>query len=276
MALVLEGRYPAVEIQAHGGQAVMDAILGILAEKGVLHEPTERLEESLARAETLRVAGILLDQADGALDRELHEIQVLGDGEEKRRRLDLLLDRSKLGMRLETGWRIVLTGRPNVGKSRLLNALAGYDRAIVSPQAGTTRDVVTVRAAIDGWPVEIADTAGIRQQAKGLEFAGMERAFLASMNADLVLLVLDRSEPLADQDRELIGTYPQSLLVANKSDLPGSWNSAEVAAHAVSAETGAGLEALLEAISRRLVQNPPPKGCGVPIRPDQVERIRKL
>ena len=67
-----------------------------------------------------------------------------------------------VGLRLVSGWRVVLAGRPNVGKSRLLNALAGYERAIVDPTPGTTRDVVTVRTALDGWPVELADTAGLR------------------------------------------------------------------------------------------------------------------
>jgi tRNA modification GTPase len=276
VALVLEGKVPAVEIQAHGGQAVMDAVLGVLAAKGVSRETAEPIEESLARAETLRVARILLDQAEGAFDRELREIRAISDHEEKRRRRDLLLERSNLGMKLETGWQIVLTGRPNVGKSRLLNALAGYDRAIVSPQAGTTRDVVTLRAAIDGWPVEIADTAGIREQTEGLESAGIERAQAAIRNADLVVLVLDQSEPLTREDRDLIETHPQSLPVANKCDLSAAWNSEEIVALAVSAETSEGLDALLEAISQRLVPNPPPRGCGVPIRPEQVERVRDL
>ena len=76
--------------------------------------------------------------------------------------LEILIKRSEVGLRLVSGWRVVLAGRPNVGKSRLLNALAGYDRAIVDPTPGTTRDVVTIRTALDGWSVELSDTAGLR------------------------------------------------------------------------------------------------------------------
>ncbi len=90
----------------------------------------------------------------------------------------------------------MLAGRPNVGKSRLLNALAGYDRAIVDPTPGTTRDVVTVPAAFDGWPVELADTAGLRSSLDPIEAEGVALARARQRGADLVVVVLDRSEPL--------------------------------------------------------------------------------
>ena len=102
-----------------------------------------------------------------------------------------------LGLHLTTPWRVVLAGAPNVGKSSLMNAIAGYQRAIVSPTPGTTRDVVTVTTAIDGWPVQLADTAGLRETQDELESAGVALADAAIGEADLVIVVSDAS---ADSD----------------------------------------------------------------------------
>jgi tRNA modification GTPase len=275
VALVLEGAIPDVEIQGHGGLAVTTAILRRLETEGVVivdsKRDPEELCEFIARADTLRVAGILLDQEGDAFEREIAEIEATLD----RERLNHLTDRVELGERLLTGWRVVLTGRPNVGKSRLLNALAGFDRAIVSPQPGTTRDVVTIRTAIDGWPVEIADTAGIREQAAGVESAGIARAKQVSSEADLLVLVLDRSEPLRTEDLDLIEANPDCLRVANKSDLSAAWAEEDVCAIAVSAETGDGLDGLLHAISRRIVPEPPPKNAVVPFRKEHFRRLHE-
>ncbi len=89
----------------------------------------------------------------------------------------------------------MLAGRINVGKSSLLNALAGYARAIVHPAPGTTRDAVAITAAIDGWPVELCDTAGLRAAGDAVERAGIDRARERLAAADLVILVTDRSAP---------------------------------------------------------------------------------
>src|SRR5690606_1851021 len=154
----------------------------------------------------------------------------------------------------------------------LLNALAGFGRAIVSPTPGTTRDVVTVRTAIDGWPVELADTAGVRTTDDPIEASGVQLARSRHGGADLVLPGLDRSEPLTEADRALIAERPDALIVCNKADLPAAWESepswAECAI--VSAGRGDGLDALLGAIARRLVPDPPPSGVAVPFRADQV------
>ena len=85
-------------------------------------------------------------------------------------------------------------GAPNVGKSSLINALAGYERAIVSAMPGTTRDVVTVTTAIDGWPVQLSDTAGFRDTQDELESAGIELATLALSRAEVVMYVHDAAE----------------------------------------------------------------------------------
>ena len=202
--------------------------------------------EDLARTETSLAAEILLEQSEGALEFELARItQLLGNPTNALSALDLLLARARVGRKLLTGWTVALAGRPNVGKSRLLNALAGFDRAIVDPTPGTTRDVVTVRTALGGWPVELADTAGLRDSDDPIETAGVALARSAQAGADLVILVLDGSEPLTEADHSLISALPNALLVANKSDLPPFWSVESLGARAISAERGDGLEALV-------------------------------
>ena len=110
---------------------------------------------------------------------------------------------------------MVIAGRPNVGKSRLFNALVGFARAIVDPTAGTTRDVVSHKAAFKGWPVELADTAGLRESFDPLESIGIERSRREQQQADLVVLVLDRSVPLQPIDRELIVANPAAIAIRN-------------------------------------------------------------
>ena len=131
----------------------------------------------------------------------------------------------------------------------------------MSPVAGTTRDAVSVRLAFDGWPVELTDTAGLRD-AEGLEAEGIERARRALAEADLVLWVRDASEPpVADAHG------PPGLVVWNKSDL------APAPGLAVSALTGAGIPELVAAIVRRLVAHPPPPGAAVPYTPELADRV---
>jgi tRNA modification GTPase len=289
VAVVLDGEPGGVEVQCHGGSAAIEMVSQALAGRGArLVEASEFLRaaaptataaeawEDLARAPTLRAAEILLEQAQGALDREVDAIA--GGRADATSRLDALIDHGRVGVRLVEGWRVVIAGRPNAGKSRLLNALAGYARAIVAPTPGTTRDAVTARAAFDGWPVDLVDTAGVREAEGVIERSGVERALRERARADLTLLVLDRSRPLAPEDADPPGDGV--LIVANKADLPAAWEPAEVfdglAFQVVSAETGEGLEALGAAIARALVPAPPPPGAGVPFRREQVDRLIRV
>src|SRR5262249_28294725 len=149
-------------------------------------------ELDLARAPTVRTAEILLAQAQGTLDAELRRlIRLVNDAPPAALAgIERLSRRAELGTRLVAGWSGALAGRPNAGKSRLLTALAGYERAIVDPTPGTTRDVVTVRTAFDGWPAELADTAGLRASDEPIEASGIALARARQASADLVLLVL--------------------------------------------------------------------------------------
>ena len=178
-----------------------------------------------------------------------------------------------LGRHLTTPWRVVIAGAPNVGKSSLLNALAGYQRSIVAPTPGTTRDLVTLRLAIDGWPVEFVDTAGVRDTEERLEGQGVEQARAMAATADLCLWVLDASAPPVLPDQ--LG--PQVRLLVNKVDLPPAWNRGEVdGAVGVSATTGVGLANLCEQISRWLVPEPPLPGVAMPFTSKLCQDVQSL
>ncbi len=129
-----------------------------------------------------------------------------------------MLARAPLGLHLTKPWQIVIAGPPNVGKSSLLNAFVGYQRAIVFDQPGTTRDVVTAATAIDGWPVQVSDTAGLRSSADPLETAGADSAAQQARAADCLLLVFDASQHWTAGNQQLIDAWPQAVVVGNKCD----------------------------------------------------------
>jgi tRNA modification GTPase len=157
-----------------------------------------------------------------------------------------LLATAPLGERLRAGALVVLAGRPNVGKSSLFNALLGQARALVTEIPGTTRDTIEAQAEVDGWPVRLADTAGLRDSPDRIERLGIEvsRRYLAA--ADLVLLCVEAGRPTDPGEAELIAAYP-TLVVRTKADL-----HPEADGLAVSAVTGAGLGELRQALTERL------------------------
>ena len=289
VAVVLALDPPEVQVQCHGGPAAVALVRDALVAAGAQpasprawarHSTGSTLRAdaavALAHAATARVAEILLDQHDGACEADLAAVATALDRADRGRALDLLdglIARGRVGVRLGEGWRIVLAGRPNVGKSRLLNALAGYDRAIVAPTPGTTRDVVTIATAMAAWPVEVADTAGLRATDDPIEAEGVARARARQRAADLVVVVLDRSEPLTAEDHGIRHAYPAALVVASKADLPAAWNDWDGADLAVSAERGDGIEALVAAIVAQLDLPDWPAGVGVPTRPIHLARV---
>ncbi len=158
------------------------------------------------------------------------------------------------GQLVRDGAVVVIAGVPNVGKSSVFNALVGSDRAIVTPVAGTTRDLVSERLVIDGALLLLVDTAGLRSGAELVEAEGVRRATDAVESADLVVLVLDRSRALTAAERELLASVKDRrvIVVANKADLPAAAETlAEVPRGlAVSALSGEGVAALGAAIAR--------------------------
>jgi tRNA modification GTPase len=159
-----------------------------------------------------------------------------------------LLAGARRGRVIREGRQVVLVGGPNVGKSSLFNALIGAERAIVTPIAGTTRDLVTERCEIEGSPITLVDTAGLREGAELVEQEGIRRAKGAASVASVALVVLDGSRPLAESVHAMAETaaVASRVIVASKSDLRAEWDARELGEPcvAVSAVTGAGMEAL--------------------------------
>jgi tRNA modification GTPase len=162
--------------------------------------------------------------------------------------LDSLLDAATRGRLIRDGATVVIAGRPNVGKSSLFNALLGHERAIVTEIAGTTRDLVTETCDIEGVPVTLVDTAGVRDTSERVEVEGVWRGTRAREMADLVVVVLDASETLTPDDKRLLTETANrsSVRVANKSDRPAAWCRDD--AVRVSATSGAGLDSLRRTI----------------------------
>ena len=152
---------------------------------------------------------------------------------------------------LREGASIVLTGRPNVGKSSIMNALLNQDRAIVTNIPGTTRDVLTERIILNGVAAELSDTAGMRDTADEIERIGVDRAAQAVQQADIVLIVLDAGEELTDEDRRILDARDdRAIVVLNKIDRAPVLNIE--GAICVSARTGEGMENLMNSMAARV------------------------
>ena len=237
-------------IDAGSAQAAHNALRSL---QGVFSEKIEHLSELLTH---LRI------YVEASIDFPEEEIDFLADGKVAAdidgllAQLDAVEAEARQGTIMREGMQVAIAGKPNAGKSSLLNALAGKDTAIVTDIAGTTRDVLREHIHIDGMPLHVADTAGLRESPDQVEQIGMERAWDEIRSADRVLLVVDANE-LHELDPEAAWPEftaqlpdPEKLtLVVNKIDLTDY--SAGLQAHsdgvpivAISAKTGSGIEAL--------------------------------
>jgi tRNA modification GTPase len=294
-----------LEIHCHGGTQSVARVVNDLAGAGGeqvqwpdwIAQRTNcplqaEAQVALAAATTLRTATILLDQYHGALRRELEATgALLGTGESDRaaQRVEQLLSRAEFGRHLTRPWRVVIAGLPNVGKSSLINALIGYERAIVFDQPGTTRDVVSADTAFDGWPVQLSDTAGLHRTTDAVEASGVALARNQLLQADLVVWLLDAtvlgipaatvaSELVARQAETASAIWPQerTLIAANKCDLAQSPAELPGELLTVSATTGAGVPQLINAMAQRLVPQAPPVEAAVPFTERQIDLLREL
>ena len=168
--------------------------------------------------------------------------------------LGAILGRATQGARLRAGLTVVLAGRPNVGKSSLLNALAGEEAAIVTAVPGTTRDRIEKAILIDGMPLNVIDTAGLRDSVDAVERIGMARARDAIGRADLVLHLVDASAGMTGEDTRIAAELPSGitrLTLMNKIDAAGLPARSDGGVIYLSAKSGAGLDLLREELKRR-------------------------
>jgi tRNA modification GTPase len=285
-----------LELQGHGGPAILDRLLRRLIELGArLAGPGEFSERAflngkldLAQAEAVADLIAATSEAgaraamrslqgefsaavhalvealielrlyvESAIDFPDEEIDFLSEGAVSGRltaieeRLAEVLATARRGQVLRDGMTVVIAGRPNAGKSSLLNRLAGYEAAIVTDVAGTTRDVLREHIHIDGMPLHVIDTAGLRNSADLVEQEGIRRAWHAIEAADQVLLLVDDRHGPEAIEHAVLARLPAGVgvtLIRNKIDLSGTAPGLGVGARgpelAVSAHTGEGLDAL--------------------------------
>lgn len=251
-----------VEIHCHGSMAAVRRIENLLRNAGAegmsqkhfgkmrgLRPIQQRVMELLPYAATWKTTRILWEQFHGALERAWKNGENTDSWQE-------------IADHLIQPWRVVLAGKPNVGKSSLFNAILGFSRAIVHTEAGTTRDVLSERTVLEGWNVEFFDSAGLHNSNHPIEQVGIERAQKEIQQADLVLWVRDAAQESEEEifPWEISGKI---LIVWNKCDLVAAPN----ASITVSARTGEGIPYLLKKIIQTLIPQEPPPGTGIPILP---------
>ena len=190
--------------------------------------------------------------------------------------LSRLRDTFRRGNILKNGVGCAILGCPNVGKSSLLNALLGYDRAIVTNIPGTTRDTIEEKAVVGGVLLRLQDTAGIRRTEDPVEKLGVERSRAAAESAELVLAVLDGSRPLTAEDEAVIASAkaaPRYILLKNKSDLPCLWEREDTVD--ICARSGEGLAALEKAVKELFGEADAPPVGEVLTNPRQADAVSR-
>jgi len=252
------------EVHCHGGVAASEAVITSLEGLGAERQPWPQwlaaggasvieieAREALAKVGGPKAAKILSRQLAGALQAELDRMAGLrrsGDEAAAGAVVERLRRAARVGLRLTRPWRVVVAGPVNAGKSSLVNALAGYARSIVSAEPGTTRDVLETRIVLDGWEIDLIDTAGLRDadlaEASSTERVGIERARTAAADADLVIR-LSRVGFSPPDSRELNVLSQCDRSPADAPCLTGVIRT--------SAVTGQGIAELATAIIQRLV-----------------------
>jgi tRNA modification GTPase len=246
-------------VQAEAVAGLIDSVSSQAARSAIRSlegEFSHNINDLLQRLVDLRMF------VEGALDFPEEEIDFIQDAGVKEKisgcidELGKILKGAQQGAILSEGLRLVIVGRPNVGKSSLLNRLAGREAAIVSKTPGTTRDVVDENILIEGAPLNILDTAGIRESKDDIEEEGIKRALNAAGQADIILLLLEYDEDIGVEEQRVLDVCPDNIkivIVKNKIDLADNKqellekNTGETEVF-LSARTGEGLEALVQCL----------------------------
>ena len=279
----------SAEIHCHGGHIAWKQIADDLEAKDVevvdwktqtaaeSHSLERQAEDLLVEAKTAKCAAILLDQVYGALTRELELIEALIRSSQTKQAIQHLVDmheRCGIGAHLTEPWKIALVGKPNVGKSSLVNALLGFERAIVFDQPGTTRDVISDQTAIAGWPIEFFDTVGLRETANQIEVSGIAQTEAILTETDLAIVIDDSAMQTNEFQFADSSTAERSILVRSKIDL-----TEETVANGIvptSAKTNQGIELLLDRIAKLLVPREPRPGQAVPFTAEATNGNREM
>ena len=266
VALVIptDGGDLEVEIQGHGSPILVKSILQALQKNDVTAIDQDqylkahgvlwlerKAREHFNRLNTPKAAEVLWKQVNGTLRRTLEQIQARLEGGQTESSMDLmdkLFMTAVLGTRLSRGFTVALAGAPNVGKSTLVNALAGFERVLVSPIAGTTRDLVDVSLTIEGWPLVVTDMAGLRDETTDvLEASGIALARDRQNVADLVIRLYGADE--IEMAKTCTG---KDLVVITKQDLMEETAVPE-GMLAISARSGQGIEMFMARMIERLI-----------------------
>ena len=293
------------EIQCHGGRIAIDIIRCDLQDAGaievvpvdeerpstILQEIKREIELRLSAARSRKVAGLILAQGTNSLCDDLSELKSSDAATNTVELETVAAIRRRLGQwqnvsdHLSEPWRVVLAGAPNVGKSSLMNAIAGMERSIVYDQPGTTRDIIEVDTVIDGWSFRFVDTAGIRMDGDvgQIESLGIQQSYLAASQCDVLCLVVDdRPESHASIASLMLGNLPGHVVVVrNKCDLTTDDETSQSAGTPlstgarsaalpwirVSASKGYGLAELLQWIKLAMVPAEPTQETSLPILP---------
>jgi len=283
--VILYNADTAFEVNCHGGPAAVRAVCERLAAAGLREVDVDRLLEleglprivrdarrALRRAFTPLAARILVDQLNGALAGTIESLRRAPAAAV----MDALLDRWRTcGRFLADPPHIVIAGRPNSGKSTLLNRLVGAERAITSAVPGTTRDYVEAEAALEGAPVVLVDTAGLGEAGGEIERQGIELARQELARAAVVVYLVDAGGQTDPEDEAEIASFGErALAVFNKIDSRLAASQRRARSHlAISALTGEGMPALVAAVLERLIWRAPAPGEAVPFTADQAATL---
>ncbi|MCH2202621.1 MAG: 50S ribosome-binding GTPase [Fuerstiella sp.] len=260
------------EVHCHGGEAAVSRILEEFPENdsGMVALPST-LEQLLLQTRTTKTACLVLAQASGILRSAMIAAVQARTPDAFRQQLNDLLRWESVANHLVDPWRVVIAGPPNVGKSSLLNAVSGYERAIVFDQPGTTRDAVHTELVLNGWPFCVVDTAGIQRHTDDpIEAHGIARAQDRLTAADLILIAVDSSAGWTSDHDDIVLQIPddcQRAIVYCRNDLPmsGQTPPEELTLLSTSADQGDGIRALTEWIPMKLIPDEPTLKTALPV-----------